>query len=328
MPSVRAIGATFFEATTVLAFCWFAEQTVDISIIETGLGGRFDATNVLPPPSVLCSVITSIDLDHEEYLGSTVEQICREKAGIIKHGVPVVVAEERTALVKIIQQVAELHSAPCIVVGKTEELFKARYHRDCTMQVSLNKNEPEQWFSVPLSGEHQVRNLSTAYTVLEQGAGRFPVHNAQFFAGLADLEGLSGLRARITRLRAEPPVIVDVGHNPAGLRALLATLELCGYSTTQWTCIFTAMHDKNLVQMIEILAPIVQHLIIPKLSIPRATDPEQLSQLAMERGINVSTAVSVAHACSSALAENAPLLIVGSFYLVDEALLYLESLDH
>lgn len=330
MPFIREAGATFFEATTVLAFLWFAEQNIEIAIIETGLGGRFDATNILPTTSVLQSIITSIDLDHEEYLGTNLEVICREKAGIIKTGVPVLIAEQRPELRTIVQEVADAVAAPLTVVNNTEEILRVRYIPDCTMQIALPPAPPlelpDLWWRVKLCGEHQARNIATAYKAVQQLQEQFPVHDEQFFAGLTDLQRYSGLHARITCLRAEPPLIIDVGHNPAGLIALRNTLDKCGYTGIQWTCIFTAMMDKNIQQMLEILAPVVDTMFVPPLTIPRAAEPEFVAGLARQCGIQAAAVPDVATACDRVVVVNKPTFIVGSFYLIDEALPYLRSI--
>lgn len=330
MPFVRETGATFFEATTVLAFLWFAGQNAEICIIETGLGGRFDSTNILPTTSVLQSIITSIDLDHEEYLGTNLETICREKAGIIKPNVPVFIAEQRPELIKIVQEVADAVTAPLTVVNDTEKILQVRYFPDCTMQIALPPEPPleapDLWRRVKLCGEHQARNIATAYTAVQQLQGQFPVHNEQFFEGLTGLQRYSGLRARITCLRTEPPLIIDVGHNPAGLFALRHTLDKCGYKGIQWTCIFTAMMDKNIQQMLEILAPVVDTMFVPPLEIPRAAEPEVVVGLAKQCGIQAAAVPDVATACDQVNMVNRPTIIVGSFYLVDEALQYLRAI--
>jgi dihydrofolate synthase/folylpolyglutamate synthase len=309
---------TFFEITTAMAFAYFAEQNVDIAIIETGLGGRLDSTNVLAP---LLSIITSIDLDHTQYLGFTLDSITKEKAAIIKQNTPAIIAEPRIALRPIFSNRAKDVSAPILFLHDTYSAEVTAWNPDFSMEMNVQTpNRTFQSLRCNVAGLHQTHNILATLAALDTLSNQFPTTEYDIRRGCEQLQELSGLSARIQLLRANPPLVIDVGHNPAGLRKLVETLALCGYADTQWNVVFGVMADKNVEEMLSILQPITAFLYAAAPLYDRALSADELAEKANSIGINATSTTSVANALNSAIAEHKPTLIVGSFYLADEAL--------
>jgi dihydrofolate synthase/folylpolyglutamate synthase len=393
MPHVRELGATFFEATTVLAFQWFAAQCVDVVVVETGMGGRLDSTNILEAEHLLATVITAIDYDHQEYLGNTLEAIANEKAGIIKAGVPCVLAEPRPELLAVFAERAAALQSPLVRLDEWGTVRVVAVHEDISMTTVLtmvsgsefsseggsefgseggSKSLSEQRLElrVPLWGDHQARNVLTALAACEvvwqRLAGRnlaqmppqMPLQmllqkplqkpfERAFERGVHHLRRNTGLQARLERLRtvnAEQVVLLDVGHNPACVAALVTTLRHSPYAEWRWNVVFAAMQDKDVSQMLATLAPITKQMVTPSLAVQRAMSGEDLARNAREHGIRANAAATTYQALRGLLSsvqgasskgasskgastESAePVLIVGSFYLADEALQALSAL--
>jgi len=360
MPHVRELGATFFEATTVLAFQWFAAQCVDVVVVETGMGGRLDSTNILEAEHLLATVITAIDYDHQEYLGNTLEAIASEKAGIIKAGVPCVLAEPRPELLAVFAERAAALQSPLVRLDEWGTARVVAVHEDISMttmltMVSGSKSLSEQRLEirVPLWGEHQARNVLTAlaaYEVVWQRlAGRNfaqmplqkPLEQA-FERGVHHLRRNTGLQARLERVsmvNTTQVILLDVGHNPACVAALVTTLRHSPYAEWRWNVVFAAMQDKDVSQMLATLAPITKQMVTPSLAVQRAMSGEDLAHNAREHGIRASAATTTHEALRGLLSNTEeanteeastevaePVLIVGSFYLADEALQALSAL--
>lgn len=326
MPLVIEENGTFFEAATALAFRYFADSNVDIAVIETGLGGRLDATNILAPDDVLVSAITSIDYDHTEYLGDTLEQIAGEKAGIMKYGVPCIVAEPRQGLRETFRYYAERTKSSLSFLDDLFRITIEECSRDFTMRLSLSaEGQVLSGIESRICGTHQARNILTAYACLQAMSAKFPTSEEQFRGGLQKIHINSGLRGRIELMRSEPPLVMDVAHNPAGMAMLIQTLNYCGYEGVRWNVIFGAMQDKHLEAMLAALAPITACLHVPTLHFNRARSTEEIAELAERMSIRVEQYPSVEEACSSLVPQAIPTLIAGSFHLAEEVLQWWEG---
>lgn len=321
MNSAKEIGGTFFEVTTAMAFQYFAEKRVDVAVIETGLGGRLDATNVVEP---MVSVITSIDMDHMEYLGTTLEQIAGEKAGIIKEGIPVVIGDRRPELRKVFDDVAYRRHAPITYAEDALKVDVDAMRTDLTMSVSVIDEEFLHYYDVDLCGAHQVQNVATVLSTIPILREVYFIDEEHVRDGLRTVRSTTGLRGRLQLLRADPPIVLDVSHNPGGIAAMAETLLMSGYRPGMWHVVFGAMADKDVLGMLDALRPLISTMHLCSPNLPRAMSVDGLVQLCQNLGIErVVTHERVADAVALASTRGAT-LICGSFHVADEAVARLE----
>ncbi len=317
------ISATFFEVTTALAFLYFKRMQTDICVIECGMGGRFDATNVIRP---LVSIITSIDLDHQEYLGTTLEAICYEKCGIIKSGIPVVNGEARSALQIQMQEHCQKVHAPYQYAPESVQVHAEAIdeHLHSRYTVSFNAHEIDH-IQLALSGEHQSRNISSCLAALQCLPEHLRPTREHIRLGAERLRQNTHVRGRIELVRREPPVILDVGHNPACMRELSHTLLRSPYKDSRFRIVFGLMSDKECREMLSLLSLHCLELYATHANTERAMSAEVLAGYAQEEGLKVRVFTSVGFAVQEAMAQNDPVLICGSFYLMEEALKVIEG---
>lgn len=309
------IGATFFEITTVMAFMYFAEIGVDIAIIETGMGGRYDSTNVLEP---ILSIITSIDLDHQEYLGDTLVKIAYEKAGIIKKNIPCVVSENREEVYQVFDSIASKNQ-----IVKSDNLIKISKLKSSNEFTSKWNYEVDSTnniiFTYGLIGKSQLYNLKTIIAAFELVKNEFDLNYEVLSLGLENVVLNSRFRARIELLNRKPLIILDGAHNEAGVENLFETIKE-EFPNKKWYIIFNHMSDKIITNVIEFFRDNAITVTIPKLSAERANHPEALVNYLAEFGINyVMTADSVLDSLSNIKREH-DTLIFGSFYLAGEVI--------
>ncbi|MBI2434074.1 MAG: bifunctional folylpolyglutamate synthase/dihydrofolate synthase [Candidatus Hydrogenedentes bacterium] len=297
---------TFFEMNTAVAFRWFAQEHVDAALIEVGLGGRLDSTNVLTPQ--VCA-ITNIDLEHTEYLGDTLEKIAWEKAGILKPGVPVVIGETKPKPQEVILAQAESAGAPLKLLGQH---FQYSIAGDVWRQELTYESPALTLRDAPLAlaGRHQGANAAVAVALAETCRDRYPRLTVEAIrAGLATAHW----PGRLERVLDHPPVIMDVAHNAVGAQRLAETLGQC-------VVVFAVASDKNAAAMLECLAPHADPLILTQFSHPRALPLEVLAAAAGSHAHKCVPELSDALAQGIALASNErPLLVTGSIYMAGEA---------
>ena len=283
---------TYFETVTAMAFWLFRELGVETAVIETGLGGRLDATNVIHPA---VTAITAIDFGHEAYLGHTIEAIAGEKAGILKPGVPAVFAGQRPDAEKVLEARAKELG---VRVARASE-FEIRDLQLDARGCSFNG------LRCPLAGEHQVDNATTAVLVLRE-------------LGVAP-EGIADARwpGRLECVAPNPDVILDGAHNPAGARALRRYLERFYAGRKLWM-IYGAMRDKAVEEIAEILFPLAQELILTAPDAPRALRPEALRELA-GRGRAAKDFPVAMEMVSAGVAADDVVVVTGSLFLIGEA---------
>jgi dihydrofolate synthase/folylpolyglutamate synthase len=275
-----------------MAFWLFRELNVQTAVIEVGLGGRLDATNVVEPE---LTVVTPIDLDHQIFLGDTIEQIAAEKAGILKRGVTAVFARQRP-------------EAEAVLNARATELG-IHVRRAAEFEIrDLEIDARGSRFSgieVPLAGEHQVDNAVTAALALEElGVSS---------AGIAETRW----PGRLEHISPNPDILLDGAHNPAGARALARYLETYYSSRKRWM-IFGAMRDKAVDEMSEILFPLADELILTAADSPRSMPPEELAALA-GRGRAVANIGAALQLVAGEVAADDAIIISGSLFLVGEA---------
>jgi dihydrofolate synthase/folylpolyglutamate synthase len=328
----RAPGMTTFELTTALAFQFFARKNIDVAVIEVGLGGRLDATNVITP---LVSVITSLSYDHTSLLGNTLAEIAGEKAGIVKPGVPVVSAPQKEEALEVLERIAAERGAALTLVGR-DWLFRSVAH-------SLEKQRFEIWsaeeqrqlnalaasghavswkplaLEIPLLGQHQIENAAVAYAALMALRAR-----ALPISPDAIREGLRGVRwpGRFEILSRRPHVVADGAHNRDSAQKLAAALDE-HFPGRRVTLIFGASSDKDVPGMFAELLPRVSRAIMTQAVHPRAWEPDDLAKRALETsaGLAVEVVSPVAQALERALQLSAPedvVLACGSLFVVAE----------
>lgn len=295
--------ATFFEISTAIAFQYFADEGVDIAIIETGMGGRWDATNVVIP---LLSVITHIDIDHTNFLGDSIEMIAAEKAGIIKPGRPVVSAPQSDEVQVVLNNAGQ----PIICSDEAVSVLKVGNPQKLKIETHSRNLPP---INLPMLGECQRENCAVTVTALEVLADMLDFE-PEFKKGLESVEW----RARFQVIQAEPVVILDGAHNPSAARALVKTLKE-NYPKHQIGFIFGFLNDKDSVEFLRVLKPSVSKAWTIPIEAPRGTTAEDSAMQARTAGIHavpLSSSDAWTVACEWAAAEAGRLMVItGSLYL-------------
>ena len=292
---------TYFESVTAMAMVVFRECGVEIAVLEVGLGGRLDATNVVTPE--LC-VVTPVDFDHEAYLGKRLESIAWEKAGILKPGARAVFAQQRAEAEGVLEAraaalgVAVTHSSEVAISGVTLHARGGDFLWD-GLPVSC-----------PLAGEHQVENARTAIAALWQ-LGVAPEAIRQGIAQTA-------WPGRLERVGVNPEIILDGAHNPASARALADYLDRFYEPRRVWL-IYGAMRDKAVEEMAAILFPRAGHVIVTAPAQSRALRPESIRDLADHGDIRVAANIHAALALAAEASPEDTIFVTGSLFLVGEA---------
>lgn len=310
---------TFFEITTAIAFKYFSDKHVDVAIIETGMGGRFDATNIINP---ILSVITSISIDHQQYLGNTIKEIAFEKAGIIKLNTPTVTLNRNPEVMEVIRNKCLEMNSRLIEAQEIISFMNISFNKDFKMSLELRDNTllPKK-ITVGLCGYHQVENTQIVLAAIEILKSKFEFKEKSIINGLEIVKEQTGLHGRIELLKAEPLFLVDVAHNPSAVEQLVKTLNECGYIDTRWNLIFNAMSDKDVENMLVYLYKITDTLMIPNLKIERALDNSEIYLIANKIGYQkIRLFESIDVLIDEILILNAPILLTGSFYLLGEFL--------
>lgn len=311
---------TFFELITAMAFVRFAEEAVDVAVIEVGLGGRLDSTNVITPE---VTAITSISLDHTQILGATVEKIAAEKAGIFKPGVPAVSAAQADAVLEVLRGVATERNAPLHVLGKEID-FSVRFDAQSNLgphhRVSLTS--PRNNFDhllVPLKGEHQAHNCGVALAILDKLCERgFKTPATKVTQGLATTQ----IPGRLEELATKPRIVLDGAHNADSMKWLMKTIN-AHLSYDAMVVVFGCAMDKDIDGMLREISLAADKIICTKVpGNARAADPADLQHRLQEMGKMSQTAPDVAGSLQLAarsVSREDLICITGSLHLVGEA---------
>lgn len=322
VPRLAADPPTYFEATTALAFLHFSRRRVPIAILEVGMGGRFDATNVVRP---LACGITPIAMDHTQWLGATLSEIAYQKAGILKGGVPCVVSAQQPPALEVIRTEALRVGAP-LVPASACEVHPARGEGGGPGQpadppvFSLTTPAGGLYPDLALSlrGAHQVGNAVVAVLLAEQlsAGGVHGIDPPSIAAGLHR----AVWPGRLEIIPGRPDLLLDGAHNPAGCAALAAYLK--DHQRNRSTVLlFASMKDKPAASMLDLLCPLARKVIVTRVPVPRGETPEVLGRLAQDRHPHVARADSVEEALVLARDAAGPdglVVISGSLYLVGE----------
>ena len=262
-----------FEITTALAFQYFSKKEIDIAVVEVGMGGRLDATNIVTP---ILSVITSISLDHTKILGNTITKIAEEKAGIIKKGVPVIISKQKKEAKKVLLNIAAQKRSPCIDVTQNYKWEQLDYSLACQkFRIrKINDTQPKngnEIMEIRLLGDHQLDNALTTFTVINNLPNRYDVTRNAIIEGFKNVIW----PGRFEVLSEAPLIIIDGAHNPDSFLKLSLTLQkyLPGKKTK---LIFGVSEDKDFVKMIQIIQPFVESIVFTKSDHPRALSKKEM----------------------------------------------------
>jgi dihydrofolate synthase/folylpolyglutamate synthase len=312
---------SFFEMLTAMAFECFARQWVDIAVLEVGMGGRLDATNVIDP---LVSVITDISLDHQKFLGDTVTEIAREKTGIIRpHGVVVTLPQQPQANDVIGNTIIDLGARAVSAVPYVPPVSpgSAEFHaeHDLVSHYPLQVMGKQILVESPLAGRHQLRNTALAIATAEElNRQGFPITAESIERGIRETRWPGRFQV-IPATAAAPEYVLDVAHNPAGAWALRSTLSTY-YGDRPLTLIFGAMRDKAIREIAEILFPLADRVIAARADNPRSATAEEIRQAALRVSVEIIEGPNVPSALKLLQVKERLVVITGSIYIVGEAI--------
>jgi dihydrofolate synthase/folylpolyglutamate synthase len=308
---------TYFEALTALAFAYFKKKRLDFQVLEVGLGGRLDATNVARP--VVC-IITPISLDHTQILGNSLKEIAQEKAGIIKSGCWVVLSPQPGEAASVITDICREKEAKVVQVGKDVTLHKIGgdlHHQSLAIEGRTSKYQ----VSIPLLGDYQLENAAVAVAALEILASEgFAISAANIAQGLAQVKW----PGRFQILQQHPTVLVDGAHNVTSMRSLVSNIKAY-FSYKRMFLVFGTSCDKDIPGIVNELVPLSPQVIVTRTPHSRAAPLSTLSAEFSKRGIEPETGETVSEALSRALslADKTDIICVtGSLFVVAEALAY------
>jgi dihydrofolate synthase/folylpolyglutamate synthase len=317
-PLSEEIDPSFFEVTVVMAFDYFAQEQVDIAIVEVGLGGRLDSTNIILPE---LSVITNIGYDHMNLLGDTLPRIAYEKAGIIKKEVPVVIGEQHPETAPVFEERAREEGASLVYADRQRFVSDWKYERH-TLVAEIATSpvaDDKVYYHLDLTGIYQTRNLVTVLEAVRilHGKGWKLEHDA-VHAGLRQVKKLTGLHGRWELVHEQPDIILDVAHNEDGIRQLVRQIEVTDHEELH--IVLGMVNDKDITKVLSLLPPAATYYFT-RAQIPRALPEEQLAEKARAAGLDGNTYPTVAAALQAAKAHAKPrdlVLVCGSVFVVGE----------
>ncbi|NOT51058.1 MAG: bifunctional folylpolyglutamate synthase/dihydrofolate synthase [Chitinophagaceae bacterium] len=320
-PLIRQIEPSFFEITVAMAFDYFAREKVDIAIIEVGLGGRLDSTNIITPE---LSVITNIGWDHMNMLGDSLEKIAFEKAGVIKEQVPVVIGETLPETLSIFSTIAKEKDAPLSFASQTRQVMDWRWEKnELVIEVADAHRTDHKKYHLDLPGIYQTRNLLTVLEACSQLQQRgWNIDEPTIQLSLKQVKKMTGLHGRWEVIHHSPTVVLDVAHNIDGISQLLQQIELTGHQELH--IIIGMVKDKEIDDILSVL-PKEAHYYFTKAGIPRALPEEQLQKRAAQfklKGKTFSTVNTALYAASLNACKEDLVIVCGSIFLVGEISLH------
>ena len=309
---------SFFELTTAMAFKYFAEQQVDVAVIEVGLGGRLDCTNIISPE--VC-VITNISFDHVMFLGDTLAKIASEKAGIIKHKVPVIIGENHTETRPVFLQKAKEMDAPIFFAEEDEEVKSWDFHHDGGIDYQTNTFGT---IHGELGGSCQVKNTQTILCAVKRLIERgFSISDDNVRTGFAHVCSMTGLMGRWQTLQESPKVVCDTGHNVGGFQWIVQQLNNV---KAPLHIVFGMVNDKDISGVLSMLPPQARYYFC-QAAVKRAMPSKQLQEMAAEYGLKGNSYPTVKEAYLAAChhaAQNDFIYIGGSSFVVADLLTFLQ----
>ncbi len=314
------IEPSFFELTVAMAFDFFARQKVDIAVIEVGLGGRLDSTNIITPE---IGVITNISLDHTQLLGETLDKIAFEKAGIIKPNVPVVIGETNASTEVVFRSMAESKNAPIFFADQEYKTEYSLLSMDGKQVLNISKNGKPVYkkLKLDLLGNYQQRNVPTVLQTIEILINKgWKIDNEAIHSGLSEAAKITGLMGRWQIIGNNPLIVCDTGHNEDGLKMVMEQIRNTAYKKLH--IVFGVVADKDLKRVLEML-PVDATYYFTKANLPRALNERELMKQAAEFGLNGESYSSVIEAFETAklkAGRNDFIFVGGSTFVVAEIL--------
>lgn len=316
-PLISEIQPSFFEITVAMAFQYFAAMQTDIAVVETGLGGRLDSTNIVMPE---VSVITNIGMDHMHLLGNTLPEIAFEKAGIIKPGIPVVIGETNVQTAPVFERTANEKKAPVVFADRIRyaDDYVYKDHRLEVTVVHRADNEKEQ-FRLDLAGLYQTKNLITVLAAIDKLRSKgWKIPDEVLRKGLSSVKKITGLHGRWEQVHHKPDIFIDVAHNEDGIKQLVAQIEWMNFHELH---IITGMVKDKDVERVLALLPKEAHYYFTRAQIPRALPEEELASKAMQHKLSGHHYPNVNNALKAALQKAGKddlIIVCGSVFVVGE----------
>lgn len=309
---------SFFEIMTIVAFLYFADEKVDVALIETGIGGRLDSTNVINP---LVSIITTISLEHTAILGDTFEGIAYQKGGIIKENRPVVTTVENKEALKVLRKIAEEKHAPIAIFNEDFVAIKVT-QKEHTQIFNYAKGEYViNDVELRMAGPHQINNASLAITtaLLLRDAGYFDITEEAVRKALKEAKWAGRFEEYAHH------IIIDGAHNPEGTEALIATLK-AKYPTREYDFIYAAMQDKNHLKSIQMMEEVASSMTFTQISMPNAASAAELAALSQHHHTHFDAEWErVVKRAAEEKKEEHVLVITGSLYFISEVRAFLNN---
>lgn len=319
---IEAITPSFFEVATALAFWYFAKEKIDIAIIEVGLGGRLDSTNVINP---LISVITNVDMDHQQYLGDTIQEIALEKAGIIKQDIPCITNNTNEAVLEVLSQKCISKNSEFIKIVDFCEYNIRTMNLDSTfIDLKIGNNIFNNLY-ITLAGNHQIENTILAVGTLLNLKSKLQVSDSHIIEGLRNIQW----KGRINLISREPFVIIDVSHNTSGFERTLSFLN--NYFAKEQLKVVTALQeDKDFQKIGELLSYYSSDIYLVDLKLGKPLKPSKLANILTQKDVN-TTIINSFNEMNGKILESKQndilWLVIGSHYLAGEAYQNFKTLD-
>ena len=320
-PEITKVKPSFFEVTVVMSLQYFVEKRVDLAIIEVGMGGRLDSTNVIDP---MVSVITNIGLDHQQYLGNTIAEIAGEKAGIIKHHKPIVLGHLLEEALEVAKQTARDRKAP---IFESEKIYLVDERKDNGLIVYYRGHEFIKGLTPSLRGRYFLKNLPAILTTVQVLGKEFPVRNIHIKTGIEKTVINTGLQGRWQILNESPITICDIGHNEDGIRAIVNQMSSIPFDKLIF--VIGVMRDKDLSSIVGLLPKYATYFTCEP-NIPRSLDSSLLCDILNEAGLvafDFATVEKAYVAAQRAASLIDAIFIGGSTFVVAEVLKLLKSKD-
>ena len=316
-PLIDELEPSFFEITVAMAFDYFAQLKCDIAIVETGLGGRLDSTNIIVPE---VSVITNIGWDHMNILGDSLEKIATEKAGIIKQGTPVVVGEIIKETQPVFEKIAAEKNAPLVIASQKRQTLGWKWEKhELVVEMAEDQKTDHKVYHLDLPGLYQTKNILTVLEVCRQLQQKgWKLNDTVIHKGLQQTKKLTGLHGRWDIIHEHPLVVLDVAHNEDGIQQILKQVELTDHHHLH--IVLGMVNDKEIDKVLQLL-PDTATYYFTQANIPRALAAESLRQKAESKGLKGETYSTVNVALKAAkdkAAKNDLTIVCGSVFLVAE----------